>query len=355
MQPGSADPVRILGLLAALALAAGCLLVLRPFLSALLWAAILVYSTWPAFRMLRERLRLSPGLAALVMVLVEFLLIGLPLVFATPTRREEIEGLRASVESFLTQGMPGLGDWLGRLPVIGPTLQDHLAGVDFGFSGLTDLISPYAGTLAQSALAVLLAVLSGLAEVLLAIFLAFFLYRDGPAVAQRGEAVLARLAGARTRHIVELTGSVTRGVVYGLLGTAVVQGLMTWFGLWLAGVPRPVLLGVIAGCISIMPVGAPLVWIPATLWLFTQGQTGWAIFLGLYGAFGISSADNVIRPWLIARGADLPLLLTLLGALGGVLAFGFLGLFLGPVLLAVGFTLLKDWAEEAPSPAKEQG
>ena len=125
---------------------------------------------------------------------------------------------------------------------------------------------------------------------------------------------------------------------------------MTTFGLWISGVPRPVLLGVIAGVISIMPVGAPLVWIPATLWLFSQGATGWAIFLALYGVFGISSADNVIRPWLISRGADLPLLLTLLGALGGVFAFGFLGLFLGPVLLAVGFTLLKDWASDEAAP-----
>jgi predicted PurR-regulated permease PerM len=352
MQPDTGNPVRVLGLLAALALAAGCLLVLRPFLSALLWAAILVYSTWPAFRFLREKARLSPGLAALAMVLAEFLLIGLPLAFATPTRREEIEVLRASVETFLTQGMPGLGDWLGRLPIIGPTLQEHLAGVDFGFSGLTELISPYAGTLAQGALSVLLAVLSGLAEVLVAIFLAFFLYRDGPVIAQRAEAALGRLAGQRTRHIVELTGDVTRGVVYGLLGTAVVQGIMTWFGLWLSGVPRSTLLAFIAGCISILPVGAPLVWIPATLWLFAEGQTGWGIFLGLYGTFGISSADNVIRPWLISRGADLPLLLTLLGALGGVFAFGFLGLFLGPVLLAVGFTLLKDWADEGTAPAK---
>ena len=139
-------------------------------------------------------------------------------------------------------------------------------------------------------------------------------------------------------------------MVYGLLGTAVVQGIMTTFGLWISGVPRPVLLGVIAGVISIMPVGAPLVWIPATLWLFSQGATGWAIFLALYGVFGISSADNVIRPWLISRGADLPLLLTLLGALGGVFAFGFLGLFLGPVLLAVGFTLLKDWASDEAAP-----
>jgi predicted PurR-regulated permease PerM len=306
----------------------------------------------------RERLHLSAGGAAALMVFAWFLLIGLPLVFATPTKREDIEGLRTAVETLLTQGLPGLGGWLGRIPMVGPQLQSWWDGIDLGLSGLVDMLQPYAGSVAQVVLSVLLAVLSGIAEVLLAIVLAFFLYRDGPAIAAKGEAALGRLTGGgeQTRHLVQLTGDVTRGVVFGLLGTAVVQGIMTAFGLWISGVPQPVLLGVIAGAISIFPVGAPLVWIPAALWLFGVGNTGWAIFLALYGAFGISSADNFIRPWFIARGADLPLLLTLLGALGGVLAFGFLGLFLGPVMLAVGFSLLKDWADHAPAqPAEAPG
>lgn len=344
MATESLKPARAIGLLALLGLAIGCLFVLRPFLSALLWAAILVFSTWPIFRFLRERLRLPAGLAALLMVLVEFLLLGLPLVYAAPTSREEIDGLRRSVEGFLTQGVPGLGSWLARLPYIGPTLQERWDEMGQGLGGLAEVLRPYAGDIAQAALSVLLAVLSGLAEVLMALALAFFLYRDGPAIAARSEAVLRQIAGTRAARLVDLTGNVTRGVIYGLLGTAVAQGLMTALGLWISGVPQPVLLGVVAGCISIFPIGAPVVWIPATLWLFGQGETGWAIFLGLYGTFGISSVDNVIRPWLISRGADLPLLLTLLGALGGVLAFGFLGLFLGPVLLAVGFTLVLDWA-----------
>jgi predicted PurR-regulated permease PerM len=344
---------RVIGLAAIAALGIACFLVLRPFLSALLWAAILVFTTWPAFRFLRERARLPPGLAALVMVLAEFLLIGVPLVLATPTRREEIDGLRTALENFLSQGLPDIGIWLATLPLVGSWLESWWDSFDLGLASLFDLLRPYAGTIAQTSLAVLLAVLSGLAEVLLAIFLAFFFYRDGPAIAAKAEAALARLAGDRGRRLLLLTADVTRGVVFGLLGTAVVQGVMTTFGLWVSGVPQPVLFGVIAGVISILPVGAPLVWIPATLWLFSQGQTGWAIFLGLYGALGISSVDNFIRPWFIARGADLPLLLTLLGALGGVVAFGFLGLFLGPVVLAVGFTLLKDWSADharAPRP-----
>jgi predicted PurR-regulated permease PerM len=350
MEQDDVTPAKVLGLVAGLVaafgLAVGCFLVLRPFLSALLWSAIIVYSTWPAFRLLREKVGLSPGWAAGAMVALEFLLIGVPLVFATPKRLEDVEGLRASVEALLTQGMPGLGEWLGRLPLAGPYLASWAGGFDFGVTGIVELVQPYAGGLAQALLSLLLAVLSGIAEVFLALFLAFFFYRDGVAIATRGEAVLTRLAGTRARRIMDLTGDVTRGVVFGLLGTAIVQGLMTTFGMWVAGVPRPVLLGVIAGVISILPVGAPLVWIPATLWLFIEDRTYAALFLLAYGAFGISSADNVIRPWLISRGADLPLLLTLLGALGGVFAFGFLGLFLGPVLLALGYTLLRDWATE---------
>lgn len=349
-QQDTITPAKALVLLAALALAiawaVGCFLVLRPFLSALLWAAIIVYSTWPAFRVLRERFGLSAGWAAGAMVLLEFLLIGVPLGLAAPRRIEDLDGLRASVEAFLTQGMPGLGDWLGRVPLVGSYLASWLEGVDLGLGSLVGLVQPYAGTVAQTVLAVVLAVLSGIAEVFLAIFFAFFLYRDGVAIAAWSESTLTQLAGPRGRRLLALTGDVTRGVVFGLLGTAIVQGLMTGFGLWLTGVPRPILFGALAGAISILPIGAPVVWIPATLWLFSEGRTYAAIFLLVYGGFGISSADNVIRPWLISRGADLPLLLTLLGALGGVFAFGFLGLFLGPVLLAVGFTLLKDWATE---------
>jgi predicted PurR-regulated permease PerM len=117
------------------------------------------------------------------------------------------------------------------------------------------------------------------------------------------------------------------------------------------------MLGAVAGFLSVLPVGAPLVWIPAALWLLGIGHTGWGIFLGVYGVMAVSGADNVIRPWFIARGAQLPFLLTVLGVLGGALGFGLLGIFLGPVLLGVGFTLAKEWAREGddmphPLPAR---
>ena len=109
-------------------------------------------------------------------------------------------------------------------------------------------------------------------------------------------------------------------------------------------------LAVVTGAIAIFPVGAPLVWIPVTIWLLTEGHTGWAIFMALYGTFAISGIDNVLRPAMISRGADLPFLLTILGAFGGVFAFGFLGLVLGPVLLAVGFRLMIEFGQEEAPP-----
>jgi predicted PurR-regulated permease PerM len=335
---------RLAGIAALAALAVACLLVLRPFISALLWAAILAFSTWPVFAFLRDRARIRPSWSAAIMVLAMFLLVGLPIALAAPTRREEVEALSAAIERLLIEGLPGLGAWLASLPVVGGWIQGWIGQSEFDLLGLAGLLRPYAGTITQQTVSVLLAVLSGLAELLLAILLAFFFYRDGPAMAGRLKAVMARLGGATGIRMLRLAADVTRGVVWGLVGTAVAQGVLTAIGLSLAGVPQPVLLAVVAGVISILPVGAPLVWVPASLWLLTQGQTGWGIFMALYGGLVISSVDNFIRPWAIARGANLPLLLTLLGALGGVFAFGFLGLFLGPVVLAVGYTLMLEFA-----------
>ncbi len=342
---------RIFALAAAVALAIGCFLVVRPFISSLLWAAILVFCTWPLYVMLMQRARLPRTPAALVMVVVTFLVLVLPIIWVAPTSRSEIDALQSSIEGLLAGGLPDIAPALSAIPFVGDSAVEWWRSIAGDSGALMAVIRPYAGTIAQTLLGFLLSILSGVAELLVAILLAFFFYRDGPAIATRIEAMMERLAGGpRAHHLVELTGNVTRGVVFGLVGTAIAQGLMTFFGLWLAGVPRAGLLGVVTGVVSILPVGAPLIWIPAALWLFSQGSIGWGIFMLLYGGLGISTVDNVIRPWFISKGADLPLLLTLLGALGGVIAFGFLGLFLGPVLLAVGYSVVKDWADQASPP-----
>ena len=191
----------------------------------------------------------------------------------------------------------------------------------------------------------MLGIAHGVLLFVLALFVAFFFYLYGEPLAVRLRLILHRIAGAQADRLILVTGATVRGVVYGILGTAIVQGMLTAFGLWIAGVPRPVLLGAVAGFLAVLPIGAPLVWIPAAIWLLTQracraAASSWSI----YGVVAVSGADHLIRPWFISRGAQLPFLLTVLGVLGGALAFGLLGIFLGPVLLGIGFTLVNEWA-----------
>ncbi len=325
-------------------IAVGCVLVLHPFLSAILWGAILVYTTWPVFAWVRTHLRASRGWAAGIMVLLTAVLIVLPLALAAPAGADDVNQLRGSIEAALNGGLPSAPDWLGAVPLVGATLSEYWNVWAADLSAMVSFFKPYFGMIAENGLNVLLGIAGGLVQFLIALLVAFFFWASGDSLAVHLNRIVHRIAGGRASRLVEVTGLTVRGTVYGILGTAVVQGLLTTFGLWLSGVPRPLLLGTIAGFLSVLPIGAPVVWIPATLWLLSGRHTGWGIFLGVYGLLGISGSDNVIRPYFISRGAQLPFLLTILGVLGGALAFGLLGIFLGPVLLGVGYTLVAEFA-----------
>ena len=324
----------------------GCFAVLYPFLSALLWAGILVFTTWPVHELIRSHLHLRRSAAALVMVGLTAVVLVLPIALAAPGGGDDVTQLRHAVLDALRGGLPTSPIWLRDVPLVGPSLAelwDHWAA-DIG--ALLEALRPFLGIILEGGLSVVLGIANGVVMFLLALFVAYFFYLYGEPIAARLRLILQRVAGDQAERLAEVTGATVRGVVYGIVGTAVVQGILTAFGLWLSGVPRPVLLGGVAGLLSVLPVGAPVIWIPAAIWLLGSGHIGWGIFLAAYGVFAISGADSVIRPWFIARGAHLPFLLTILGVLGGALAFGLLGIFLGPVLLGVGFTLLNEWGKE---------
>jgi predicted PurR-regulated permease PerM len=328
----------------------GCVLVLYPFLSALLWAGILVFTTWPVHEWIRSHLHLKRSAAALIMVLLTAVVLVLPLALAAPGGGEDVVHLRHAIEDALRGGLPASPDWLRDVPLIGPSLAelwDHWAA-DIG--AMLEALRPYLGIVLEGGIAVVLGIANGVLMFLLALFVAYFFYVYGDPIAARLRLVLHRVAGDQSERLAEVTGATVRGVVYGIVGTAVVQAILTSFGLWLSGVPRPLLLGGVAGFFSVLPIGAPVVWIPAAIWLLGTGHIAWGIFLVAYGIIAVSGADSVIRPWFIARGAHLPFLLTILGVLGGALAFGLLGIFLGPVLLGVGFTLLNEWGKNEPAP-----
>jgi predicted PurR-regulated permease PerM len=165
-------------------------------------------------------------------------------------------------------------------------------------------------------------------------------------MAQRLNAGVGRIAGDRGRHLVHVAVITMRTVVYGILGTAIAQGVLAALGFWLAGVPAAPLLGLATFFLSPVPVGPPLVWAPVGFWLMAHDQLGWGAFILIWGVAVVSTADNVLKPLIISHGSHLPFILVLLGVLGGVIAFGFIGVFLGPTLLAIGYALIHDWSEE---------
>ena len=163
------------------------------------------------------------------------------------------------------------------------------------------------------------------------------------AAADRLDRILDRVAGQNGRHLLRVAGSTVRGVVYGILGTSLVQAVLAAVGFLIAGVPGVSLLALLTFFASVVPIfGTTLIWLPVALWLFAQGATGWGIFMVIWG-LAVGNIDNFIRPLLISQGSSLPFILILFGVLGGALTFGFIGVFLGPTLLAVGFRLMDEW------------
>jgi predicted PurR-regulated permease PerM len=195
-----------------------------------------------------------------------------------------------------------------------------------------------------------LAVGQGLAQVLISAFLAFFLLRDSATLSQRLSVGVERLAGERGRRLIQVAGGTVRGVIYGILGTAVAQALVAWAGFWFAGVPGAVLLSVLTFLFAVVPFGPPLIWLPAAFWLFANNQPGMGVFMLLWGVLAISSVDNILRPFLISQGSKMPFALIFCGVIGGALAFGLVGVFLGPTLLAVAYRLIDEWSAVNPNP-----
>ena len=332
----------LLGLLLA-GIAIGCTLVLWPFFSSILWAAILVFTTWPLYERLRVNLGLRRAGAAGVMVALAAVVLVLPLALAAPTSGEDVSHLRAFAERLMRAGVPAAPDWARTIPIAGAWiagLWDHWSE---DFSAVGETLRPYFGLLIEGGFSLLLGLANGVVLCLLSLFIAFFVYLHGALIAAKLEGIVRRVMGEPAGRLIAVTGAMVRGTVYSILGTAILQGVLTAFGLWVAGVPRPVTFGVVVGFLSVLPIGAPVIWVPAAVWLLTAGRTGQGIFLAAYGLLVITGTYYVVQPWLVARGAQLPFLLTALGVIGGALAFGLLGIFLGPVLLGVGYTLVNEW------------
>jgi len=338
------NPVRQMGAtVLLLLLLIGCLIVLRPFLSALLWALILSFATWPVYAWIERMLGGRKGLASSLTTLLLALIVLLPIVIVGSSLADEVGQAVAWVRAVFQDGPPEPPSWIESIPLAGGYLYRYWAGVAHNSSQLLSEFGKYLLPASEWLLGGLKMLGQGTLQLALSLFIAYFFYRDGSDGAKRLKAMAVRLWGDRALRLIEVAAATMKGVIYGIIGTGIVQAILTGFGLWLAGVPAAFLLGFATFFLSLIPVGPPLIWVPASLWLFYSGSTGWGIFLLLWGALAVGSADNIIKPYFISRGSDLPFILVFLGALGGVISFGFLGIFLGPTLLAVGYNIIRDW------------
>lgn len=337
---------RVLGLAALGLLVAGCLLVLLPFVTALLWAVILTYSTWPLYAGLKRSVGGRNTVAAALMTLAVSVVMLAPFVIVVAGLADNAAELVDALRRVFEEGLPDAPAWVRELPLIGERADAYWRGLA---QDDNRLIEELKGMLV-SARAVLLTgggyLAAGVLQLALSVLVAFFLFRDGEAAAARLQQAASRLAGPGARYLLDVAGQTVNSVVYGILGTALAQGVLAGIGFWVAGVPGASLLGLATFFLSAVPVGPPLIWGSAAVWLFYQGSVGWAIALALWGLLVVSMVDNFLKPLIISRGSSLPFILVFLGVLGGVVAFGFIGVFLGPTLLAVGYRVLNEWAGE---------
>lgn len=335
---------RLLVQILLLVLLGASLWVLAPFWSALFWAAVLSFASWPVMRVLTRLLGGRQSLAAGLLTLVWTVLVAVPLVMLGFNLADHIKDFTELLKGFQVEGFPPAPTWLADVPLIGDRLMGFWLTIDQQGSAFFATVQPYLGQVGNWLLLRSAQIGGGMLELALSLILVFFFYRDGPRLAAFAQSLLQRLIGSRADHYLELVAGTVQRVVNGVIGTAAAQAILAWIGFTIAGVPGALVLGILTFGFSLIMV-PPLVWGPAVAWLFWQGEVGMGIFLLIWGVFVISGVDNILKPYLISRGGNLPLIVVLLGVFGGILAFGFMGLFLGPTLLAVAYSLLSDWVE----------
>ncbi|KAF0592666.1 AI-2E family transporter [Pseudomonas aeruginosa] len=328
--------------------------VLAPFWSALFWAAVLAFASWPLMRMLTRLLGGRESLAAGLLTLGWIVLVALPLIWLGFGLADNVRSLMELLKNLQVEGLPSPPSWMAGVPLIGDRLIGWWDSIDQQGVAFFYVLKPYVGEVGNWLLARSAKIGGGILELVLSLILIFFFYRDGPRLESIVHRALERLIGNRAEHYRDLVAGTVQRVVNGVIGTAAAQALLAWIGFMIAGVPGAMLLGLLTFACSLLMV-PPLVWGPATAWLFFKGDYGHGVFLGLWGFFIISGVDNILKPYLISRGGNLPLVVVLLGVFGGLLAFGFMGLFLGPILLAVAYNLLSDWIASTPRTPPAEG
>jgi predicted PurR-regulated permease PerM len=321
----------------------GVLAVVKPFTTAILFGASLAIAAWPMRQALVRR-GLGRGPAAALLLLLSLVIVVLPMLVLAPHLAEQlVQGTQRVQEYFAAT--PEQPAWIRSLPFGSRRLAAAWDRVVEVKGDLRALLEPYTANLEQLMIGAARALADSLVQVILSLIVATMFWTNGDGLVSVLHDALRRLGGPIAEQALDVAAGAIRGVAYGVVGTAAIQALLLTIGLVVCGVPGAAMLGFVALLLAISQIGGPLlvlIWGGAAWWLFAQDQQIWGVFMIVWGVF-VSMVDNFLKPWLIGFGVEMSISLTILGVFGGFIAFGFLGMFIGPTLIAIMFTLVQAW------------
>jgi predicted PurR-regulated permease PerM len=346
-----AERIAVLLLLALLLY--GVVRVLQPFAVAIAFGAFIAIGTWPAREALVRR-GMRAGAAAATMLLVMAVCVGLPAAAIAPGLADQISAGVAAARDAIAGMSATAPAWIRDLPFVGDRAAALWARLGTAEGNVASIVAPYSSAIIGWVVSFGQAAAGSVVEFLLALIVATVFWTGGDATVASLRRIARRLGGEAAVASIDVAGGAVRGVAWGVVGTAILQAVLMGIGLAIAGISAAAMLAFLTLIFSISQVLGPLIvvtWAGAAAWLYNQGDTGWAIFMLVWGLVMVSSSDNVVRPLMIKRTVTMPLGLIILGVFGGLIAFGFLGLFIGPTLLAVSHSLLRAWQEAGQSRA----
>lgn len=320
-----------------------CFKVVEFFIVSALWAAIIAYVTFPLYNLIYSKFKLSKNLSAAIMTVFVSLAIGIPLVVGLFILQQEALTLYEVVIRRIKAGYLDVPATIKDLPVIGQQIKDRLWEINKDPEGTMVAIKTWIQSHIYYGKVAIDALVKNATKLGMAMMTLFFFYRDGVSLIKQVRLALRNIIGNRIDGYINSVGATTQAVVYGIGLTALIQAVLAGIGYVFAGAPNPLLLMVVTFIIALIPFGTPFAWGLVVLWLLSQGQTTEAIGLALWGIFVISWVDNLIRPIVISGATRIPFIIIFIGVLGGLTAFGFIGLFIGPVVLAIALAVWREW------------
>lgn len=342
--PGSKDLAKItLAVLFIGLLIAASLWILRPFFTSIVWATMIAIATWPVLLWLRKRLRHSRGLAAAVMTVLVLLVVMVPFLVVMVIIIEKADEIAYGVKALGGIKLPPMPEWAGRIPLAGQRIVSawqHLAALSQ--DELAAQVAPFVHKATRFFVAEAGSLALMVVEFFLTIIITAILYVQGDTAAAGVRKFARRLAGQNGEDAVILAAKAVRGVALGIVVTAIIQSTVGGIGLAVSGVPAVASLTAVMFVLCLAQLGPGVVMIPAAVWMYWTHGVLWGTILLVFAVIAIG-VDNFIKPVLIRKGVELSLVLITAGVIGGLISFGIIGLFIGPVVLAVAFTLLKAW------------